>query len=135
MKLASLPTGQAVLPWYLDHVAALAKAKAAAAAKRRDDIARLRRERSGIRYLLTLADLPETHLSREEIEKLDEYVQYKMNEIKRSWTPEREAEARGVHFRNKDRWFISDGRIFQQGQGVPFVGSDEWGDAGDGDYE
>ncbi len=131
MKLSVLSTGQYALPWYIDHCEAISHARQRAIAKRREDVARLRRERGGIKHLLSLAELPEAYLTKDELARLDEYVNHKMDEIKRAWTPEQEAQARGVMLRKTDRWFVSDGRLFQNGVGIMQVGTDEWGDVYD----
>lgn len=135
MKLAMLPTGQLALPWFIDHRAAIVRTREMAAAKRREEVAKLRRERGGIRHLLMLADLPESHLTKDELSRLDDYVTKARDSIKAAWTAEQEAEARGVKMRKSDRWVEYDGRLFQRSVGMMPIGRDEWGDIGGDECE
>lgn len=77
--------------------------------------AQLRRDRRGsLRHLLELSDLPESHLSVDELKQLDAYVWHTATkEVQAKWTPQREAEARGVDVRAAAKLFWHDGRIYQ----------------------
>lgn len=127
MRLVTLNSGQFALPWYCDHLSAILNARQAAKVQRREAAAKLKRERAGIHDLLSIMELPETHMTPDEIERCDEFIKYKTEEIRRGWTPEQEAAARGVMQRKADRFFFADGRIFQQSIGIQVVGGDEWG--------
>ncbi len=81
-------------------------------------MARKRSERQIVsaedRRLLDLMDLPESHLTVSELAELDAFIAAKTAAIRAHWTPEQEAMARGVRFRNaRDKQYEFDGRLFQ----------------------
>lgn len=106
---------QITFSFFAAHRAALDKAKEQ---RRRDKMlhaAQLRRERRGtLRHLLELSELPESHLSAQELRQLDDYVWNKcVPKIRSEWSELREAEARGVNIRNAARLFCFGGNIYQ----------------------
>ena len=64
--------------------------------------------------LLALSELPESHLTKDELAELDTWIAEKTAAIRAAWTPEQEAMARGVRFRQGDRQCEYDSRIFQR---------------------
>jgi hypothetical protein len=62
------------------------------------------------RKLFELMDLPPTHLTAEELERLDAYMAEQRQAIRATWTLEIEASRRGVDLRRVAKIFAHDGR-------------------------
>lgn len=85
---------------------------------------------TGERHLLALAaigeDIPEDQpyrcqLTDSEVDELDAYVAAEAAKIRARWTPQREAEARGVDVRACAKIFLHDGRLFPRSQGADAI--------------
>ena len=57
-------------------------------------------------------ELPESHLTAAEIERLDAYIKQLTATIRKAWTPEEEASRRGVDLRANAKLFQHDSRVF-----------------------
>jgi len=105
-----LAEGQLVFDFYKPEVGRLIK-------KRKEKIKQRNRRKLG-KQLLSWMDTTVCDIPEEIIVQLDELMRQRRMEIQSKWTPEDEAERRGIDVKNLNRLASHDNRYFESGVGV-----------------